>query len=250
VNPGIKKVLPGRVFGAILTPPNPAGASNLTVPTLPTPKGEDLKMPKFKLNFGNLSIPEKVARAQQIVAALTGNSNFPTPHPTLAEVTAAINELETAANAAQAARREARHLTGVQTTKEDVLNRVMSQLGGYVESVAGGDESLIMSAGLDMRSAAAPDSSAPVAPETLTATTGNHDGEVELSWDTVRGARSYVVERTTDPQAGPWTPAGVSPRSSLIVEELESGKRYYFRVAAVTLNGQSPWSNHAVKVAP
>jgi hypothetical protein len=107
-----------------------------------------------------------------------------------------------------------------------------------------------MSAGLETRSAATTDSSAPAAPETLTATTGNHEGEIELSWDAVRGARSYVVERTTDPQAGPWTQAGVWPRSSLILEELDSGTRYYFRVAAVTLNGQSPWSNHAVKVAP
>lgn len=62
---------------------------------------------------------------------------------------------------------------------------------------------------------------------------------------------SYVVERTTDSQAATsWTQAGVSPRSSLILEGLDSGKRYHFRVAAVTLNGQSPWSNHAVKVAP
>jgi hypothetical protein len=207
-------------------------------------------MPKVKLNFRRLTVPEKVARAQQIVAALTGNSNFPTPQPTLASVTTAINELETASNDAQAARREAKHLTGVVTVKEDELHQLMTQLGAYVESVAGGDEALIMSAGLEMRAAATTDSSAPAAPETLTATTGNHEGEIELSWDAVRGARSYVVERATDPQAGPWTQAGVSPRSSLIVEGLESGKRYYFRVAAVTLNGQSPWSNQAVKVAP
>jgi len=208
-------------------------------------------MPKVKLNFDRLTIPEKVARAQQIVAALTGNSNFTTPQPTLAAVTTAIGELETAANAAQAARREARHLTGVQTVKENKLQQLVTQLGGYVESVAGGDEAMIMSAGLETRSAATTDGNVPTPPETLTATTGNHDGEIELSWDAVRGARSYVVERATDPQAATaWTQAGVSPRSSLIVEGLDSGKRYYFRVAAVTLNGQSPWSNHAVKVAP
>jgi len=207
-------------------------------------------MPKVKLNLRNLTIPEKVARAQQIVAALTGNSNFPTPHPALAEVTAAAGALETAANAAQAARLEARRRTAARDVKEDELTQLITQLGGYVESVAGGDEALIMSAGLEMRSERTTDSNAPTAPETLTATTGNHEGEVELSWDTVRGARSYVVERSTDPQAASWTQAGVSPRSSLIVEGLESGKRYYFRVAAITLNGQSPWSNHAVKVAP
>jgi len=207
-------------------------------------------MPKVKLNFDRLSVPEKIARARQIIAAVTGNSNFPTPTPTLAAVTTAIDELETASGDAQAARREARHLTGAQTVKEDKLHQLVTQLGSYVEAVAGDDEAMIMSAGLEMRSAATTDSTAPTAPETLTATTGNHEGEIELSWDTVRGARSYVVERATDPQAGPWTQSGVSPRSSLIVEGLESGKRYYFRVAAVTLNGQSPWSNQAVKVAP
>jgi hypothetical protein len=207
-------------------------------------------MSKIKLNFGRLSIPEKIARARQIIAALTGNTNFTSPHPTLAEMTAAIDSLKTADDDAQAARRTAKRLTAARDHEEDDLDQLVTQLVGYVESVSGGDEALIMSAGLETRSDPTTDTSAPDAPETLATTTGNHDGEVELSWDTVRGARSYVIERTTDPQAGPWTHAGVTPRSSLIVEGLESGKRYYFRVAAVTLNGQSPWSNHAVKVAP
>jgi hypothetical protein len=208
-------------------------------------------MAKVKLNFRNLTVPEKVARAQQVVAALTGNSHFPTPHPALAEVSAAAAALAAAAEAAQAARREAQSRTAAREAREDELTQLITQLGGYVESVAGGDEALIMSAGLETRSEPTADSSAPAAPETLTATTGDREREVELAWDTVRGARSYVVERATDPQAADsWTQAGVSPRSSLVVEGLESGKRYYFRVAAVTLNGQSPWSNHAVKVAP
>ena len=207
-------------------------------------------MPKVKLNLRNLTVLEKIARARQVVAALTGNTNFPTPHPTLAEVTAAADALEAAADAAQAARFEAKRRTAAQGVKEDDLTQLMTQLAAHVESVAGDDEARILSAGLETRSAHTTDSSAPTAPETLTATTGNHEGEIELSWDAVRNARSYVVERTADPQAGPWAQAGVSPRSSLIVEGLDSGKRYYFRVAAVTLNGQSPWSNHAVKVAP
>jgi len=208
-------------------------------------------MPKIKLNMKSLSIPEKLSRAQQIVAALTGNANYTAPHPSLAGVTAAINELDAAANAAHAARLEARRRTAAQAVKEEELDRVMTQVAAYVESIAGDDEALILSAGLEVRASNAPDGSAPTAPETLTATTGNHEGEIELSWDTVRGARSYVVERTTDPQtASSWTQAGVSPRSSIIIEGLDSGKRYYFRVAAVTLNGQSPWSNQAVKVAP
>ena len=207
-------------------------------------------MPKIKLNFRQLSIPEKVVRAQQIVAALEGNTNFPTPTPTLSQVTTAVSELQTADNDARAARTEAERRTAVRDQMEEELVQHVTRLGGYVESVAGGNEALITLAGFETRSERTTGSSPSTAPGTLTTTTGNDGGEIELSWDAIRNARSYIVECATDPQTGPWTMAGVGPRSSLVVEGLESGKRYYFRVAAVTLNGQSPWSNHAVKVAP
>lgn len=208
-------------------------------------------MIRIKLNLKSLSIPEKLARSQQIVAALTGNANFTSPHPPLAQVTAAINELEAAANAAQAARQEAKARTAAQHAKEEILDQLLTQLVAHVESIAGSDQGLIMSAGLDVRSMAAPSISAPVAPLSLTAAAGDHDGEIVLSWDTVRGARSYVVERSPDPPAeSTWTHAAVSARSRTIIEGLTSGTRYWFRVAAVSTSGQSPWSNPAMKIAP
>ena len=208
-------------------------------------------MGRIKLNLKDLSIPEKIARTQQIVAALTGNVNFPAPHPTLSEVTTAADELEAAANAAQIARREAKARTAAQLIKEKALVRLVSQLAAHVESVAGDDEERILSAGLQTRAVNAPASGEPEPPETVTAETGKHDGEINLSWATVRGARSYVVEHCIDGAAdAAWTHAGVTPRPSLYVEGLRSGARYRFRVATVTLRGQSPWSNHAVKTAP
>ncbi|MET0650496.1 MAG: fibronectin type III domain-containing protein [Pyrinomonadaceae bacterium] len=208
-------------------------------------------MGRIKLNLRNLSIPEKIARAQQIVAALTGNPNFTSPHPPLAQVTAAIGELETAANAAHAARQEAKVRTAAQNTKEEALDRILMQLVSHVESVAGSDQEVIMSAGLDVRSTSAPASSSPSAPPSLTATAGDHDGEIDLSWDTVRGARSYVIERSPDPPTdNSWAHAAVSTRSSATIQGLTSGTRYWFRVAALTTNGQSAWSNPAMKIAP
>ena len=89
------------------------------------------------------------------------------------------------------------------------------------------------------------------APPSLTATFGDHDGEIDLTWDTVRGARSYVVERSPDPPTeSSWTHAAVSTRSRTTIEDLTSGTRYWFRVAAVTATGQSAWSNPAMKIAP
>jgi hypothetical protein len=208
-------------------------------------------MARIKLNLRTLSIPEKIARAQQIVAALTGNPNFTSPHPPLAQVTAAIGELEAAANAAQAARQEAKARTAAQNTREEALDQILMQLVAHVESVAGSDQELIMSAGLDVRGPSAPSTSTPSAPPSLTATAGDHDGEIDLSWDTVRGARSYVVERSPDPPADTtWAHAAVSIRSSITIQGLTTGTRYWFRVAAITTNGQTAWSNPAVKVAP
>lgn len=208
-------------------------------------------MSKIKLNMRRLSVPEKIARAQQIVAALTGNPHFTAPHPTLAEVTAAIDELETAANAAQAARHEARMRTATQSSKEEALIQVLTQLVAHVESIAGDDEEMILSAGLEMRASNASQGGLPAAPDTLTAEMGYQEGQVELAWKSVRGARSYVVEHCLDGQADAgWTHAGVTPRPAMYVEGLTSGTRYRFRVAAVSLNGQSPWSNHIVRTAP
>ena len=208
-------------------------------------------MARIRLNLRSLSIPEKIARSQQIVAALTGNPNFNAPHPPLAQVTTAIGELEAASNAAQAARQEAKVRTAAQNAKEEALDQTLTQLVAYVESVAGNDQEVIMSAGLDVRGPSAPTASTPSAPPSLTATAGDHDGEIDLSWDTVRGARSYIVERSPDPpNETSWAHAAVSLRSSTTIQGLNSGTRYWFRVAAVTTNGQTAWSNPAVKVAP
>lgn len=133
-------------------------------------------MAKVKLNLRELSVPEKIARAQQIVTALTGNTNFPTPQPALAQVTASINELDTAYAEAQAARQEAKARTTILSQKEEATDRVLTQLAAYVESVSGGDEALIQSAAMDVRAPGTP-AGTPPAPEALNASQGEHSGE-------------------------------------------------------------------------
>jgi hypothetical protein len=205
-------------------------------------------MPRVKLNLKNLSVNEKVLRARQIVTALTGNANFPNPQPALAQVTAAINGLEGAALEAQEARQIAKTRTAAQNAKEQVLDQAMTQLASYVESVAGQNDELILSVGFDVRGPSAP---AAAEQPSLTATAGDHDGEIDLAWDTVRGARSYVVQRSPDPPTeSSWAHVGVPTRSRFTVEGLTSGTRYWFRVAAINASEQGPWSNPAVKVAP
>ena len=207
-------------------------------------------MAKVKLNFRRLSVPEKIAKAKQIVTALTGNANFPNPNPPLATITAGTNGLSGAYTTTQAAKQALKAGVADQSAKEDVLDQLISQIASYVESAAGADEALINSAGMDTKAAA----SAPSMPDTptgLEVTIGDHDGELDLSWNPVSGAKSYVIQQSADPPTGTsWTHDSTSTKSSTTVDGLLSGTRYWFRVAAVGAAGQSGWSDPATKIAP
>ncbi len=181
---------------------------------------------------------------------MTGNTHFTSPQPTLSAITLAIDMLEQAESDAQIARQEAKTKTTIRNIKEDDLGRLMTQAVGYVTAVAGGNEPVIQSAGMDVR--ATPGTSvAPGQPAALAPTAGDHDGTMDLSWDPVVEATSYIIEKSPDPPtATSWTHVGVSTKSTFTVTGLQTGTRVWFRVAAVNANGQSPWSDPATKIVP
>ena len=207
-------------------------------------------MALIKLNFARLSVPEKIALARRIVTKMTGNAHFTSPQPPLATVTAAIDGLEQSESEAQIARQEAKAKTTTRNNKEDGLGQLMTQAVVYVTAIAGGDEEIIQSAGMDVRAVTRP-AIPPEQPPALGATAGDHDGSMDLSWDPVVEAASYIIEMSPDPPtATSWKHLGVSTKSTFTVTGLPSGTRVWFRVAAVNANGQSPWSDPATKIVP
>jgi hypothetical protein len=207
-------------------------------------------MAQIKLNLSRISVRDKVILGRGIINSITGNPHFTTPQPALPAITAAIDDLEQAENAAQAARQDGKTKTTIRNGKEDNLDRLLAQLAGYVTSVSAGDEAIIQSAGMDVR--AVPGTSVvPSQPEGLSATAGDHDGTMDLSWDPVVEAASYVIDSSADPPtATSWQHLGVSTKSTFTVPGLTSGARIWFRVAAVNANGQGPWSDPATKIVP
>jgi len=208
-------------------------------------------MSRIKLNLRGLTISEKIAKAELIATRLTANASFPAPTPSLATLALAKDELANAYSEARSARLTAKEKTTIQNKKEEALDKLFNQLAAYVESIAGSSEQLILSAGMDTRAAAVAGTGTPGQPQALTPTTGEYDGQIDLSWDTVNGARSYVIQQSGDPvTATSWSYGGVSTKSSFTAAGLASGTRYWFRVAAINSNGQSGWSDPATKIAP
>jgi hypothetical protein len=78
------------------------------------------------------------------------------------------------------------------------------------------------------------------------AATGKFKGEVNLQWDSVRKANLYVVE-LAPAKTGKWKQVDIICSSIYTIEGLKQGCTYLFRVAAVYINGQGPWSKPVAK---
>ena len=191
-------------------------------------------MPRIRLNLKSLTVTEKIAKGRQIVTAMTNNASFPTPTPPLTEVTTALDELSQAFALVQAAKSEVTTRVVTQDNAGTKVDQVLTQLASYVESVAGRDDTLITGAGMETK--ASPSSpTLPSVPQALSASAGEHEGEINLVWKAVPNARSYTIESSQDPAtASSWAHVGIATSASKLIANLTSGKRYWFRVAAVS----------------
>ena len=207
-------------------------------------------MARVRLNLRSLSVPAKIAKGRHIVTSMTDNKNFPNPTPPLTEVTAALDALEEAFAQMQASRAKVTALTVTQDNAEAKLDQTLTQVAAYVESVAGRDDTLITSVGMELKSTPST-TTLPSVPQAVTAAAGDHDGELVLSWKSVPRAKSYVIESSTDPATvTSWEHVGIATSATKTITGLKSGTRFWFRIAAVGAGGQSGWSEHATKVAP
>ena len=88
-------------------------------------------------------------------------------------------------------------------------------------------------------------------PLSLTATSGDSEGEIDLVWEPVGMAHTYVVQKSKDlKHPSKWMNEDIVTKSSCTVSKLKSSRKYWFRVAAVSRKGQGSWSKPVQKKAP
>jgi hypothetical protein len=205
---------------------------------------------KIKLGLNSLSVPELLSLAQQITGAMQGNPNFTTPNPPLTTVADATKALRTASEEVNAARMESRNKTVIQNQREDQLQGLLRQLASYVDNISNGDEALITSAGMQVQAASSGRGELTV-PTAFNATSGDSEGEIDLSWNPVQHAQSYVIESSLDaPPAAKWEHRLATTKSKATLSNLTSGTRYWFRVAAIGSQGQGGWSDISMRIVP
>lgn len=199
-------------------------------------------MSSAKIGVDGLAVPTKIQYVRRLVTAITGNPNFPTPNPSVATLTAAVDSLETLFNDAQAARLVSKTKTGLQDDQSAAVNDLVVQLASYVDNASGGDATKIESAGFEVRATPQPIGPLPM-PTDLQVLPSEHPGSADVSWKGVYGARSYSIERAEDAPVLDFSVIGNCTKKQATLNSMVSGKKYWFRVAAVGAAGQSAWSD-------
>lgn len=197
-----------------------------------------------KLALVGLTPAQLVERARAIITALTGNTDFPTPTPTLAEVGTAADAVEAADTAVLNNGGRQDYLT--RREREQELRDKLTLLGAYVQVTSGGDPEKILSAGYRFRKAPQPVGLVE-APGNLRAEPSSLSGMIHLRWDRVRGRLFYEAQiNDGDPlDASNYKPLVSQGSNTYDAAGLTSGKPYTFRVRAVGAAGPGPWSDPA-----
>jgi hypothetical protein len=126
---------------------------------------------------------------------------------------------------------------------------VMTALGAYVDNVAQGNESMIVSAGMQTRKQKSP-IGIPAKVEYLRAHSLDVLGTIRIRWKSVYGKKSYNIymkkEGETDEQ---YTLVAQSTRASITMEGLMSAQYYLFKIEALGSAGKGAFSDSARAIA-
>jgi hypothetical protein len=206
---------------------------------------------KVSLGLASLNAAETAQLTQNIITAMTGNANFATPTPPLADVQTKLTALTTKVNAAEAAADDAKTALAEREAALAELQSLLTPLGAYVDLASGGEESVAVSSGMPLRPAATPVLVGQV--QNLRLTASDESGEVFVGWDREDGTRIYRVQVSTDTASPPtnWVEKLTTTKTKCTLNhDLVSGTKAWVRVKAVGANNEGPWSDVAWKTVP
>jgi hypothetical protein len=184
-----------------------------------------------------VSVPALMTEARAILVALTTNTaTFPSPDPSIATLSTAISELESAESAVQARTRGA--VSG-RDEKRQALVVLLDQLKAYIQKVADANSDagaqIIQSAGVAVRKVT------PRQKQTFRARLGAVSGSVALTTVAPSRRASYEWESSTD-GGKTWTPLPNTLQAKTTAVGFTPGVTATFRSRATTRVGEGDWT--------
>ena len=202
-----------------------------------------MKIIQTKVDFIQFSHTQKVGFYRNVVDKFTGNPRFLTPDISMLEASAAVDALE---NAIIVASDGGRTSISEMHDQEKLTDTAFRSLAAYVDRIAAGDESTILSSGFH-------ESKQPIyTPKAiLTMVDGAHSGSVIFKGKANPRAGAYhfqMCKGSIPLTEDGWVLCGVSTSANFELSGLDVMCLYYFRIAAITPDGLTDYSEPVSKI--
>ncbi|MBB3188494.1 hypothetical protein [Microbacter margulisiae] len=194
-------------------------------------------------DFIRFPIPVKITFCSSVLEQLTGNILFPEPDVPLAEAKTKVDKLNTTYLASKDGSHTA--VSAMHDAEEEV-DYDFRILAAYVNRIANGDETAILSSGFHIMK-----QPVSIQKPVLAAIDGDNSGYVYLIAKAVSTAGSYIWQMAKDklPETEEgWSIAGYSTQAYFQVKGLDVAARYYFRMAAITPTKTTDYTPAVMKV--
>jgi len=198
---------------------------------------------KIKLDFAYYPVPILIEFSGNTVTQMDKNPLFPTPDVPLTEVTTATSLLATKF---KASRNKGKSEISDMHDAQDALIALLYKQVDYVSKIAAGNHTIILKSGFVPTN----DPSPALRPE-FKVIVGAEDGQVILIHKAVKEAGAYLWQYVADPMPADdklWVLAGVSIQTKCVIENLDSGVKFWFRVTPITRKGPLPHSEPIMKL--
>ena len=180
--------------------------------------------------------------AQTIVNSMTNNPSYPTPSPTLASVTTAINDFSVAIdNAADGGKT----LTLIKNQKRAALGAVLRNLASYVHVTCQGDLATLTSSGFPIQKPSRTPVGVLPAPETPVLDFGARSGELVASTPPITNGYTYNWRVALATAPGHYVQRVQTTAASNVFDGLTPGQIYLVDLNVVGSAGPSDWSDTA-----
>lgn len=200
--------------------------------------------PRVSLSFAPKIDTDLIAFTRNVITMMTGNTNYPTPSPTLAVITTSVDALEVAVHDALDGGKIA---IATRNAARNELLALLRQLAAYVTGNCNATVLTLIGSGFD---AVRTPSSVGVlpAPQNLRLDYTGMSSELLLRFDRVSNAANYSVQSANSPD-GPWQDQDLSTTTRVTIAGLTPGKVSWVRACANGSEGASEWGGPATAMA-
>ncbi len=181
-----------------------------------------------------------VKDSQTIVTSMTNNPSYPSPSPTLANITTAINDFSLAIEKAADG---GKTLTLIKNQKRTALGALMRNLASYVHVACKGDLAVLTSSGFPIQKPARTPVGPLPAPEAPTLDFGDRTGQLDASTTPVPNAFTYTWRVALASAPTHYLQRIQTTAASIVFENLTPGQIYAVDVNAFGTAGASDWSD-------